>query len=147
MMDENDALEDFDVLDENLDSTPADAPIPRTLLALCILTFVGSAFILFKDLITYQILEGEADLPMVYAAEVIACLGSVVAGILMLLRKMAGFYIYVAGNILYIAAILWYWLGIMNFDLNPWTMILIFAYVAAPIGFIIMYSYHKKYLH
>ncbi len=147
-MDKNDDLDDFDdVLDERFDKTPSKEPMPPTLLALCILTFIGSAFILLKDLVTYQIFEGEADLPAVYAAEVIACIGSIVAGILMLNRKLIGFYIYVGSNILYIAAVLWYWLGIMNFELNAWTILLIFAYVAAPIGFIIMYSTHKKYLH
>jgi len=147
-MDDYDELEDFDdVLDDNPNRTPQDGPLPATLVALCVLTFIGSAFILFKDFITYRILEGDADFEAVYAVEVLACLGSITAGIFMLLRKLVGFYIYLGSNILYFAAVLWYWLGIMNFQINAWTMMLIFVYVAAPIGFIIMYSYHKKYLH
>lgn len=145
---EEDLLEDFDdVLDEQLDKKTSDGPVPPTLIALCVLTFIGSTVILFKNFITYQILEGDADFTLVYGAEFLACLGSITAGILMLVKKLAGFYVYVASNILYIAAVLWYWFGIMNYELNPWTAMLIFVYIAAPIGFIIMYSYHKKYLH
>lgn len=140
--------EDFDdVLDENPNRTPQNGPLPATLIALCVLTFIGSAFILFKDFLTYLILEGDADFELVYVAEVLACLGSIAAGILMLLRKLIGFYIYLGSNIIYIAAVLWYWLEIMDLGANPFTMILIFVYVAGPIGFTILYSYHKKYLH
>lgn len=140
--------EDFDhILDENLEKTFHKGPLPATLLALCILTFVGSAFILLKDLISYQVLEGDADYELVYIAEVLACLGSITAGILMILRKLIGFYIYIGSNILYVAAVIWYWIGIMDMGATPWAIILIFVYVAAPIGFTILYSYQKKYLH
>lgn len=144
----DEGLEDFDdILDDNPDRTAQSGSLPATLMALCILTFIGSAFILFKDFLSYQILEGDADFQMVYAAEVLACLGSIAAAILMMLRKRIGFYIYLGSNLLYIGAVLWYWLGIMNFQINAWTMMLIFVYVAAPIGFIILYSYQKKFLH
>ncbi|XOV68067.1 MAG: hypothetical protein ACFHU9_02620 [Fluviicola sp.] len=146
-MEEDDALESFDILDEDLDRSPQHDTIPGTLVALCILTMVGSVFILFKDFITYQFYEGYYDLPLVYGAEVLACIACIGAAILMLLRRLIGFYIYVGSSIIYVAAILWFWLGIMDFEVSAWTILLIFVYVAAPIGFVIMYSYHKKYLH
>jgi len=145
-----DDLDEFDALDDVLDKGSENVHhggVPATLTALCVLTFVGSAFILVKDAITYQVIEGDADLPLVYLGEVLACLGTIAGAILMLTRRMIGFYIYLFSNIIYFVATLWYWLEIMGLELNEWSVLLIFIYVAAPAGFIIMYSSQKKYLH
>ncbi|MCR9173963.1 MAG: hypothetical protein NXI10_15775 [bacterium] len=144
-MDDIDDLDD--VLDGRLDSPASNQPIPSTLIALCILTMIGSVFILLKDYITFQYLEGEDDLLLIYAAEFLGCIASITAAILMLVKKLIGFYIYIASNVIYIAAVLWFWLGMMNFNINAWSAMLIFVYVAAPVGFTVMYSTHKKYLH
>ena len=145
-MSENDAFDELDVLDEHLDRQKT-TKLPPSLLALCILTFVGCAFILIKDLITFQFFEGDSDLPAVYLAEVLSCFGSIAGAILMIRLKVVGFYIYLGSNILYILAVLWYWFGIMDIPFNEWMLLIAVVYIAAPVGFIILYSSHKKYLH
>lgn len=145
-----DELDEFDALDDVLDEGSKSVyrgKIPASLTALCILTFVGSVFILIKDAFTYQYMEGDADFPLVYLGDVLSCLGTITGGILMLNKKLFGFYIYLFSNIIYFASTLWYWLEIIGLQLNESTVLLIFIYVAAPAGFIIMYSSHKKYFH
>lgn len=145
-----DELDDFDALDDIHDRKSQNLyqnKTPASLIALCVLTFVGSVFILLKDAITYQFLEGDADFPLVYLGDVVSCLGTITGGILMLLRKMSGFYIYLFSNVIYFIATLWYWLEIIGLQINEWTVLLIFIYVAAPIGFIVLYSSHKKYFN
>ncbi|GAB5418821.1 MAG: hypothetical protein Crog4KO_01990 [Crocinitomicaceae bacterium] len=145
-MDENDSFEDFDILDKEVGATQT-TKLPSSLLALCILTFVGCAFILVKDLITFQFFEGDPDLPLVYILEVLSCFGSIAGAILMMRLKVVGFYIYLVSNIVYMLAVLWYWFGIMDVPFNEWMLVIAIVYIAAPVGFIIFYSTHKKYLH
>lgn len=145
-MAENDSFDDFDVLDERPGENRT-TKLPPTLLALCILTFIGCAFILVKDLFTFQFFEGDPDLPMVYLIEVLSCFGCIAAAILMMRLKLIGFYMYIISNLLYILAVLWYWFEIMDVPLNEWMFVIILVYIATPVGFIIFYSTHKKYLH
>jgi len=148
---EFDALDD--VLDESLDvNRNTTGKIPATLLALCILTIVGSSLILLKNVFSYQIFEEEfflnkSDVNLAYLVEVIACFGSIAAAIVMIVRKKVGFYIYLISSIAYMLSVIWFWFGVVRIPLNEWLILIILAYVAVPITFIILYSSQKKFLH
>lgn len=163
-MDDLDELDDLDVLDGSLDTT-YKGKTPAGIIALTILTMIGSAFILLKDFYTYafysvasNISEKFSDsfgsqfdtffgtLPLIYLAEVISCLGTIAAAILMLRLKLVGFYIYIASTALYGIAIIWFWFMTMRLNLDEGLIVIFLLYLAAPIGFIILYSAHKKYL-
>lgn len=165
-----DELDDsFDILDGTLDEGYT-GKLPGSLLALCILTFVGSGLILVKDIFSYymyaavdsinesfsranpsaanQELDNFLDsLSMIYILEVLSCLGCIAGAILMMKMRKSGFLIYVISTIIYGLAIIWFWFVAMHLALNEGLIILLVIYLAAPIGFIIMYASHKKYMN
>lgn len=166
MKEDFDELGEIDILDGDFDSK-YNGTIPGGLLALCILTLVGSSLILLKDFYTYKLYaaanevknvfdngQGEdlintffASIKMIYAVEVLSCLVAIAGAILMIKLKKIGFALYVISAILYGAAIIWFWFVAMQLELNEGLIFLLFIYLAAPIGFIIMYASQKKYLH
>lgn len=152
-MEEDEAFDDLDdVLDEHLDRAgSATDKIPATLLALCILTIVGSGLILLKDLFAYEIMTSEfgvnqSDLGISFMLEVLTCAGSIAAAIIMINRRLVGFYIYIVSNVIYMLNIIWFWFSIIGIPLNEWFILIIIAYIAVPITFIILYSSQKKFL-
>jgi hypothetical protein len=146
-MEEYDELDGFDdVLDGSLD-THYRGKIPATLLALCIMTFVGSGFILVKDLITYEFYSDYQGVEWFYLAEGLSCIGSIVGAILMIRLKKVGYFIYVASTALYIAAVAWFWFGFLQVPFNEWFILILLVYIAVPAVFIILYSAQQKYLH
>ena len=146
-MKENDTFDDLDdLLDEHVDGNHK-AQRPNSLLALCILTLVGSGLILLKDVFTFEFYGAEGNLGVIYFMEVFGCLGTIAGAILMILMKRSGFYIYLGSTVLYMISIVWFWYEIMGVLENEWTIAILIFYLAAPIGFIILYSSHKNYLH
>ena len=159
----------FDVLDGSLDEGYTGT-IPGSLLALCILTLVGSGLILIKDFFTYymyaaldslnegisrtnpnvgsQELDNFLDsLSMIYILEVISCLGCIAGAILMMKMRKVGFVLYVISTVIYGLGIIWFWFISMKLSLNEGMLALLILYMAAPIAFIIMYSAHRKYMN
>lgn len=166
MSEEFDELGEIDILDGDFENK-YNGTIPGGLLALCILTLVGSVLILLKDFFTYKMYvvanefkntfdngQGEdvingffASIKMIYTLEVISCLIAIAAAIMMIKLKKLGFILYIISTILYGAGIIWFWFVAMQLQLNEGLVFLFFIYLAAPIGFVIMYASHKKYMH
>lgn len=166
-MEEMDILEDFDPIDGAI-STRYKGKAPGGLIALCVLTIVGSVAILLKDFFTYQLYAATNEiassfqgneqidlfrrsqlnwLPWVYLLETISCIATIVGAALMLGLKKIGFAIHVAGTILYCIAIIWFWFVAMKLQLNEGLIMLLLVYLIVPIGFIIMYSANRRYLN
>lgn len=146
-MEDFDELDGFDdVLDGSLDSN-YKGKIPATLLALCIMTIVGSGFVLVKDLITYEFYSGFQGVEWFYLAEGLSCIGSITGAILMIRLKKAGFLIYLVSTIVYIIAVAWFWFGFLMVPFNEWFVLILLVYIAVPAVFIILYSAQQKYLH
>lgn len=164
-MDELDGFDDVDLLDGAIDQT-YKGKVPAGLMALCILTFVGSGVILIKDFFTYSFYSlansmndsffnkaghHELDaffgaLPLIYIAEVISCLMAIAGAIMMIRMNLKGFYIYIASTVIYALGILWFWISIPEMQINEGFAMLMFVYLAAPIGFVIMYGANRKYM-
>lgn len=137
---------DFDVLDEELNSQKKGAP-NSTLSSLCVLVIIGSGFTFLKNLYTFQLYEGDADLNWVYLTEFLSCASCIIGAILMLRLRLIGFYLYTISNIAYLFAVIWYWMGIVGVPLGDWMILIVFVYIAAPVGFIILLSSQKQYLN
>lgn len=161
-MDDIDEFDEIDVLDDSLDPTYR-GNTPSVITALCILTFIGSAFIIIKDLflLYYYGKTGEIpgiaplqldeihtfldSVPLIYLLEIVTCIGTVIGAALMLNLKKLGFTIYWVSTVLYCLTIIFYWVLFAGIDLNEWLGILLVAYLAAPIGFLILYGSNKYY--
>lgn len=157
-----------DELDDILDASstgPRVDKAPGGLVALCILTIVGSVLILFKDYLSYSFyssLWGFADavgnnddlirstglgwIPFVYLGEAISCLLTLTAAILMLKLKKIGFVLYVIGTVLYAISIIWFWVIAMRAEISEGLIFLLVVYLAVPLAFIAMFGANRKYL-
>jgi hypothetical protein len=80
-----------------------------TLVFLCVLTLLGSVFILLKGLIGYFILAdsnatrsegGILFINLVYFIEFLSCIGAIAGAIIMLIGKKIGLVIYAISSIL-----------------------------------------------
>jgi hypothetical protein len=158
-----DELDDeLGILDESIEQGKPSGKVPAGLLALCILTIVGSVLILLKDMYTYFFYAAINDIskggiqeynsqlnwiPIVYLIEILSCLGTITAAIFMILRKKIGFIIYVVSTVLYAAAILWFWIIVMQVELQEGSVFLFILYLAAPIAFVFMYGVNRKHLY
>jgi hypothetical protein len=90
---------------------PPQKQSSSTLLVLCVLTLIGSFFIILKSLISYSILLDSNDtrsdfgivlINVVYILEFLSCLGSIAGAIIMLTGKKNGLFIYLISSGLYI---------------------------------------------
>lgn len=122
---------------------------------LCILTLIGSIFILLKGLITYFILVDSNDtrsesgilfINLVYFLEFMSCIGSIVGAILMLSRKKAGLVVYLISSILYIALTTVFAIFCFFSIIGIPVGILQFFYLAPAILFLILYLNQAKHL-
>jgi len=164
-MDELDGFDDIDLLDGAIDQTYT-GKVPSGLMALCILTFVGSGVILIKDFFTYSFYSlanslndnvfnktghHELDaffgaLPLIYITETISCLMAVAGAIMMIRMNLKGFYIYIVSTVLYSLGIFWFWFSVPELQIDEGFIMLMLLYLAAPIGFVIMYGANRKYM-
>ncbi|MCE2713270.1 MAG: hypothetical protein LW688_12155 [Cryomorphaceae bacterium] len=122
---------------------------------LCILTLIGSVFILLKGLITYFILVDSNDtrsesgilfINLVYFLEFMSCIGSIVGAILMLSRKKAGLVVYLISSILYIALTTVFAIFCFFSIIGIPVGILQFFYLAPAILFLILYLNQANHL-
>ena len=126
-----------------------------TLVVLCILTLLGSVFILLKGLIGYFILADSNDtrseggilfINLVYFIEFLTCIGAIVGAIIMLIGKKIGLVIYAISSILYIlltvAFAVFCFFSIIGIPVG----LLQFLYLIPSILFLILYITRAKYL-
>jgi hypothetical protein len=126
-----------------------------TLVLLCILTLLGSVFILLKGLIGYFILADSNDtrseggilfINLVYFIEFLTCIGAIVGAIIMLIGKKIGLVIYAISSILYIlltvAFAVFCFFSIIGIPVG----LLQFLYLLPSILFLILYINQAKYL-
>lgn len=126
-----------------------------TLVLLCILTLLGSVFILLKGLIGYFILAdsnatrsegGILFINLVYFIEFLTCIGAIVGAIIMLVGKKIGLVIYAISSILYIlltvAFAVFCFFSIIGIPVG----LLQFLYLIPSILFLILYITRAKYL-
>jgi len=94
-----------------MNQDPPQKQSSSTLLVLCVLTLIGSFFIILKSLISYSILLDSNDtrsdfgivlINVVYILEFLSCLGSIAGAIIMLTGKKNGLFIYLISSGLYI---------------------------------------------
>ena len=126
-----------------------------TLITLCILTLVGSVFILLKGLITFFILADSNDtrsesgivfINLVYFLEFISCIGSIIGATFMLNSKKVGLLIYQISSILYIALTTAFAIFCFFSIIGIPVGILQFFYLAPSILFLVLYINQAKYL-
>lgn len=126
-----------------------------TLVLLCILTLLGSVFILLKGLIGYFILAdsnatrsegGILFINVVYFIEFLTCIGAIVGAIIMLIGKKIGLVIYAISSILYIlltvAFAVFCFFSIIGIPVG----LLQLLYLIPSILFLILYITRAKYL-
>ena len=126
-----------------------------TLVFLCILTLLGSVFILLKGLIGYFILAdsnatrsegGILFINLVYFIEFLSCIGAIAGAIIMLIGKKIGLVIYAISSILYIlltvAFAVFCFFSIIGIPVG----LLQFLYLIPSILFLILYINQAKYL-
>jgi hypothetical protein len=126
-----------------------------TLVVLCILTLLGSVFILLKGLISYFVLTVSDDarsesgilfINMVYFIEFLTCIGTIAGAIIMLIGKKAGLVIYAISSILYIlftaAFAVFCFFSIIGIPVG----LLQFLYLIPSIVFLILYINKAEYL-
>jgi hypothetical protein len=126
-----------------------------TLVLLCILTLLGSVFILLKGLIGYFILadsnatrseSGILFINLVYFIEFLTCIGAIVGAIIMLIGKKAGLWIYAISSILYILLTVSFAVFCFISVIGIPVGLLQFLYLLPSILFLILYINQAKYL-
>lgn len=126
-----------------------------TLLVLCILTLLGSVFILLKGFIGYAILLSSNDtrsesgillINSVYVIEFVTCFGTIVGAILMLTGKKLGLLIYQISSIVYIVLTAVFALFCFFSIIGIPVGLLQFIYLAISIVFFVLYSNQGKNL-
>jgi hypothetical protein len=126
-----------------------------TLLVLCILTLVGSVFVLLKGFIGYAILLDSNDtrsesgillINSVYIIEFISCFGTIAGAILMLTGKKLGLVIYLIASIVYILLTFVFALFCFFSIVGILVGLLQFVYLAISIVFLVLYLTQGKNL-
>ena len=126
-----------------------------TLLVLCILTLVGSVFVLLKGLIGYAILidsngtrseSGILLINSVYVIEFLTCFGTIAGAILMLTGKKLGLLVYQISSIVYIVLTAVFALFCFFSIIGIPVGLLQFVYLAFSIVFLVLYSNEGKHL-
>lgn len=126
-----------------------------TLLVLCILTLVGSVFVLLKGFIGYAILLQSNDtrsesgilwINSVYIIEFVTCFGTIIGAILMLTGKKLGLLVYQISSIVYIVLTILFALFCFLTIIGILIGLLQFIYLAISILFLVLYSNQGKNL-
>ena len=126
-----------------------------TLLVLCILTLVGSVFVLLKGFFGYAILLDSNDtrsesgillINSVYVIEFISCFGTIAGAILMLTGKKLGLVIYLIASIVYILLTFVFALFCFFSIVGILVGLLQFVYLAISIVFLVLYLTQGKKL-
>ena len=126
-----------------------------TLLVLCILTLVGSVFVLLKGLIGYAILidsngtrieSGILLINSVYVIEFLTCFGTIAGAILMLTGKKLGLLVYQISSIVYIVLTAVFALFCFFSNVGIPVGLLQFVYLAISIVFLVLYLTQGKNL-
>jgi hypothetical protein len=126
-----------------------------TLLVLCILTLVGSVFVLLKGFIGYAILLQSNDtrsesgilwINSVYIIEFVTCFGTIIGAILMLTGKKLGLLVYQISSIVYIVLTILFALFCFLTIIGILIGLLQFIYLAISILFLVLYSNQGKQL-
>lgn len=129
--------------------------ISSTLLVLCILTLVGSVFVLLKGFIGYAILVNSNDtrsesgillINSVYVIEFLTCFGTIAGAILMLTGKKLGLVIYLIASIVYILLTFVFALFCFFSIIGIPVGLLQFIYLAISIVFLVLYTNQGKNL-
>jgi hypothetical protein len=120
-----------------------------TLLLLCILTLLGSVFILLKGMISFFILLDSNDtrsegailfINLVYVIEFLSCIGTFTGAILMLIGKKVGLLIYQFSSILYIMLTTSFAVFCFFSTIGIPVGLLQFLYLTPSILFLLLYS-------
>ena len=126
-----------------------------TLLVLCILTLVGSVFVLLKGFIGYAILLQSNDtrsesgilwINSVYIIEFVTSFGTIIGAILMLTGKKLGLLVYQISSIVYIVSTILFALFCFLTIIGILIGLLQFIYLAISILFLVLYSNQRKNL-
>lgn len=126
-----------------------------TLLVLCILTLVGSVFVLLKGFIGYAILVDSNDtrsesgillINSVYVIEFLTCFGTIAGAILMLTGKKLGLVIYLIASIVYMLLTVVFALFCFFSIIGIPVGLLQFVYLAISIVFLVFYLTQGKNL-
>jgi len=126
-----------------------------TLLVLCILTLIGSVFVLLKGFIAYAMLLQSNDtrsesgillINSLYVIEFLTCFGTIVGAILMLTGKKLGLLIYQISSIVYIVLTAVFALFCFFSIIGIPVGLLQFIYLAISIVFLVLYSNQGKQL-
>jgi hypothetical protein len=126
-----------------------------TLLVLCILTLLGSVFVLLKGFIAYAILlssnntrseSGILFINTLYCIEFLTCIGTIVGAILMLTGKKLGLLVYQISSIVYIVLTALFALFCFFSIIGILIGLLQFIYLAISIVFFVLYSNQRKNL-
>jgi len=127
----------------------------NSLIALCILTILGSLFFIFKGLFSYAFLassnQDRSDVAIafidgVYLVELLSCIGCIISAIFMLKGKKSGLLLYQISNITYIILTflfaLFCFLSLVGIPVG----LLQFLYLVPSILFLFLYKKHEQYL-
>jgi hypothetical protein len=126
-----------------------------TLLVLCILTLLGSVFVLLKGFIAYAILlssnntrseSGILFINTLYCIEFLTCIGTIVGAILMLTGKKLGLLVYQISSIVYMVLTALFALFCFFSIIGILIGLLQFIYLAISIVFFVLYSNQRKNL-
>lgn len=144
---------------EMIEQERVDDHIPtqrsNSLIALCILTILGSLFFMLKGLFSYAFLASSnhdrsdvaiAFIDGVYLVELLSCIGSILSAIFMLKGKKSGLLLYQISSITYIILTflfaLFCFLSLVGIPVG----LLQFLYIVPSILFLFLYSRNGKYL-
>lgn len=126
-----------------------------TLTILCILTIVGSVFIILKGLISYYALELSNDtrssgtiamINAVYLLELLSCIGTIIGAGIMLGGKKIGLTIYYVSAILYIVMTIAFSILCVLSIIGIVVGILQFFYLIPSVLFLVLYNIQRKHL-
>ncbi|XOV68068.1 MAG: hypothetical protein ACFHU9_02625 [Fluviicola sp.] len=134
----------IDILDEDLKKLPEDHAGQVVVKMLCYFTITGSIFIVLVTFDLNKYFEDENDLTLVYLAGLISCIMSAIAAVIMLMRRLIGYYIYLASNAIYTVVSIWFLLKVTNFEISFLAAMLLLTFLAIPAAFTIAYSYYKR---
>ena len=126
-----------------------------TLLALCILTIIGSVLIILKGLFAYFILEASNDkmssegiafINVIYLIEFLSCIGAIVGASIMLSGKKVGLLVYQISSILYIALTVVFAFFCILSIIGILIGLLQIVYLIPSIVFFVLYINQEKHL-
>lgn len=157
--------DELDILDSE-EGLPFDGKRPVFITVLAILTFVGSGIILIKDImmyaafsmaenfaniaqksdLEYQLANAFKWMQICYIMEFVSCIITVAGAIMMMGLRKFGFYLYVFGNFLFAAEVIWFYTVATQYNINEFSVFFMVFQLFIPVGFVILYGVNFKYL-